>query len=66
MAHNEFDVSGMSCGGCEENVESAVGDLDGVESVEADNVAGTVEVAGDADPAAVRDAIEEAGYTVSA
>lgn len=66
MAHEKFDVDGMSCGGCESSVENVVGDLDGVEGVAADNESGTVTVDGDYDEEAVRQAIEGAGFTVSA
>lgn len=65
MAPTEFSVEGMSCGGCEQNVEDAVGALDGVESVDADHVAGTVEVDGDVDSDDLRQAIEGAGYSFS-
>lgn len=63
MAHETLTVTGMSCGGCEQNVEDALGDLDGVAAVEADHEADTVEV--DADGAAddaIRATIEDAGY----
>ena len=63
MPQHEFEVDGMACGGCEENVENAVGDLDGVDHVEADHESGTVEaVAEDEDE--VRTAITDAGYEI--
>lgn len=43
-------VSGMTCGGCEENVVTALRDVEGVEDASADHESGTVEVEGDADP----------------
>ena len=55
-------VSGMSCTGCESNVESAVAELPGCEGVEADHEAGTVTVEGDVDTAALQEAIEDSGY----
>jgi len=60
-----FTVTGMSCGGCESNVEEGVGALDGVESVDADHEADSVVV--DTTDASVEDitaAIEDAGYQV--
>ncbi|MFC7059253.1 heavy-metal-associated domain-containing protein [Halovenus salina] len=60
-----FTVTGMSCGGCESNVEDSVGALDGVESVDADHEADSVVV--DTAEASVEDitaAIEDAGYQV--
>lgn len=62
-------VEGMTCGGCEQSVQRAVGDLDGVESVAADHAAGTVAVVFDptlADQDAISARIREAGYTVPA
>lgn len=63
MPQYEFDVDGMACGGCEENVEDAVGDLDSVDSVEADHESGTVEAVAE-DEAEVRAAITDAGYEI--
>lgn len=60
-----FTVTGMSCGGCESNVEDSVGGLDGVESVDADHEANSVAV--EADSVSAEDitaAIEDAGYQV--
>lgn len=60
-----LSVSGMSCTGCESNVETAVSELPGCESVEADHEAGTVTVEGDVDEAALREAIEDSGYELA-
>ncbi|WP_255171022.1 heavy-metal-associated domain-containing protein [Natrononativus amylolyticus] len=59
-------VEGMSCSGCEETVESVLGEVDGVTSVSADSDANTVTVDEDADVDAVVSAIENAGYSASA
>jgi len=58
----------MACGGCEENVEDALGAVDGVTRVEADHEADSVEVVveGGVSDDAIRSAIEEAGYDVAA
>lgn len=67
MGRQSFTVTGMSCGGCEENVENSVGDIEGVSGVTADHESDTVEV--DADGVADGDiaaAIEDAGYDVEA
>jgi copper chaperone len=66
MVEQELTVEGMSCGGCEDNVESEVSALDGVESVDADNETGRVAIEGDADDNELREAVERAGFTVSA
>ena len=49
-AMTTLSVSGMTCGGCEESVETALREVEGVEGVHADNEAARVEVDGDADP----------------
>lgn len=61
-----YTVTGMSCGGCEQNVEDALSDLDGVESVTANNEDDTVTVDGDFDEKSALHAIEDAGYSVEA
>ncbi|MFW6436398.1 MAG: heavy-metal-associated domain-containing protein [Halococcoides sp.] len=58
-----YDVEGMQCTGCETTVIETLAALDGVTDVSADHERDTVTVTGEADPEAVRSAIEEAGYT---
>ena len=43
-------VTGMTCGGCERNVETALREVEGVENASADNETNTVTVEGEADP----------------
>lgn len=62
----ELTVTDMSCNACERAVESALSDVPGVESAEADHEGDRVTVEGDADRDAVVGAIEDAGYTVAA
>lgn len=62
-----LQVDGMSCTGCERNVQFALSSLPGVKRVKADHKTKVVEV--DFDPAAngeeeIRQAIEDIGYTV--
>lgn len=59
-------VEGMSCSGCEQTVESALEELDGVTSATADSDANTVTVDEDVDVDVVVGAIEDAGYDASA
>lgn len=68
MAQKSFHVTGMSCGGCESNVEESLGALSGVTRVEADHERDAVEVVADDDVSAadVTAAIEDAGYDVEA
>jgi copper chaperone CopZ len=59
-------VTGMSCGGCEQNVEEALEGVDGVTDATADRESDTATVEGDADTGALVAAVEEAGYEASA
>ena len=65
MAIRAYRVSGMSCQHCVDAVQSEVGQLAGVSSVDVDLSQGAVTVTGEGlDDAAIRDAIDEAGYEV--
>ena len=68
MERETIPVSGMSCNGCEQNVENALRKLDGVARVETDHEADTVEVVADDDvgDAEVHGVIERAGYDIAA
>lgn len=60
-----FQVKGMSCGHCVNAVTGAVRSVDAGADVKVDLPAGRVEIDGQkADPAALRAAIEDAGYEV--
>lgn len=68
MNRKTVSVTGMSCNGCEQNVENALKRLDGVSRVDADYEGDTVEMVvedGVADDD-LRVAIEQAGYDVAA
>ena len=60
-----FTVPGISCDHCKHAIEGEVGKVPGVERVDVDVAGRTVVVEGDADEAAVRAAIDEAGYEVA-
>jgi copper chaperone len=62
----EYAVTGMTCGHCELSVREEVGELPGVTEVSADHTTGRVVVTSTEplDAAAVRSAVEEAGYTL--
>jgi len=67
MNRETVSVSGMSCNGCEQNVENALQNIDGVTRVDADHEGDTVEIVV-ADGVADDDlhaAIERAGYDVA-
>ena len=57
-----FNVENMKCSGCSANVEKALTDIDGVESVRIDLEAKTVSVEGDINAASIADIISRAGY----
>lgn len=61
-----YTVPGMSCGHCRAAITAEVENVPGVSSVDVDLDAKRVTVAGsDLDDAAVRAAIDEAGYDVA-
>jgi copper chaperone len=68
MERKTIAVTGMSCNGCEQNVETALRNLDGVNRVEADHDADTVDVVleDEVSDDEVNAAIEQAGYDVVA
>jgi copper chaperone CopZ len=59
---NTYVVEGMSCGHCEAAVREEVEKVSGVEAVEVDLGSKHVVVRGAFEDAAVRAAIDEAGY----
>ncbi len=59
-----YSVPGISCDHCKHAIESEVGAVAGVASVEVDVPAKVVTVAG-GDDGAIRDAIDTAGYDVA-
>lgn len=67
MKQYELTVEGMSCTGCEENVTNAAKRTEGVHRVEADHETGDVAITGeDGTEDAVKQAIHDAGYDISA
>jgi copper chaperone len=62
-----YSVSGMTCGHCVNSVQEEVGEIPGVSAVEVVLDTGLVTVTGDGvSDDAVRAAVEEAGYVVTA
>ncbi|MBB6420069.1 heavy-metal-associated domain-containing protein [Streptomyces massasporeus] len=67
MAEKTYTVSGMNCGHCAASITEEVRDVPGVTKVDVDVPAGRVTVHAEAvDDDAVRAAITEAGYEVTA
>jgi len=65
MSTETYSVPDISCGHCVEAITSAVAPLDGVESVDVSIDDKAVTVAGSFDDAAVRSAIDDAGYDIA-
>ncbi|MBB3052517.1 copper ion binding protein [Prauserella isguenensis] len=68
MFEKTYTVTGMTCQHCVASVTEEVGELDGVQGVNVDLGTGAVTVSSDAELSddAVRSAVEEAGYTLTA
>jgi len=67
MKQITLEVQGMSCGHCVNSIESNVGELDGVQSVQVHLDKGTVDVEFDSNTIQlekIADEIEEQGYAV--
>jgi copper chaperone len=67
MGKTTYMVKGMTCGGCVRSVKAAIGGVDGVSEVEIDfkNRQAIVTSDTELDDAAVKAAVEEAGYEVT-
>ena len=57
-------VKGMTCGHCKAMVEKNLAKLPGVESVTVDLASGLTKIQGNPDPAAVREVIEDLGFSM--
>ncbi len=67
MSTSTYTVTGMTCGHCAASVTEEISELAGVEKVDVVVETGAVTVTSTAplDPAAVRAAVEEAGYAMA-
>ena len=67
MTEATYSVTGMTCDHCVRAVKTGVGSIPGVASVDVDLGAGRVTLVSDApvDPAAVKAAVEEAGFELA-
>jgi copper chaperone CopZ len=66
MTTRTYSVPGISCGNCKSAIEGEISPMADVDSVSVDIDAKTVLVVGDITEAAVRAAVDEAGYEVVA
>ncbi len=67
MTTETYTVTGMTCGHCAASVTEEISELAGVDNVDVVVETGAVTVTSTAplDPAAVRAAVEEAGYAMA-
>ena len=68
MAHEKFDVGGMTCAACQAHVEKAVAGVSGVSDVTVNLLSGSMVVDYDEDVTsadAICDAVDRAGYSAS-
>ncbi|WP_186304337.1 heavy-metal-associated domain-containing protein [Kocuria palustris] len=65
MTTAEYQVTGMTCGHCEMSVREEVQEIPGVQGIEVSHETGRLSVSSDqpVDDAAVKAAVEEAGYS---
>jgi len=66
MTTTTYDVKGMTCGHCVRSVTEEITGVAGVSAVDVNLEAGTATVTGDAAPDAVKAAVVEAGFEVTA
>ena len=60
-----YDVPDITCGHCKESIESELAGVAGVDAVEVDIEAKTVDVTGSVSDEAVRAALDAIGYDVA-
>jgi copper chaperone CopZ len=67
MSTTTVTVMGMNCGGCAASVREELGDIPGVRAVDVDLPTGTVIIQseGPVADAAIKGAVEEAGYQLA-
>lgn len=67
MRTTTVTVTGMSCGHCATSVREEITEIPGVRAVDVDLVSGNVTIGSDGvvDAAAIRTAVEDAGYQLA-
>ena len=67
MSTATYAIKGMTCNHCVSAVSAELGQLPGVSAIQVDLATGTATVTSDGplDDAAVRDAVDEAGYELA-
>lgn len=64
----QINIEGMSCGHCVKHVENALAEVNGVDKVEVSlqDKTAVVQLKSEVDDALLKEAVEEAGYQVTA
>jgi copper chaperone len=67
MRTTTVTVTGMSCGHCATSVREEIGEIPGVNAVDVDLATGAVTIDSDSqvETAAIKDAVEDAGYQLA-
>jgi copper ion binding protein len=67
MSTTTVIVTGMSCGGCASSVREEIGEIPGIHAVDVDLGSGKVIIESEApvETAAIKNAVEEAGYQLA-
>ena len=67
MKETIINVKGMVCGGCENRVKNALGEVEGIERVEADYKTGIVKILANenVERETMEDVIEDIGFEVN-
>jgi copper chaperone len=67
MSTTTVTVTGMNCGHCATSVREEIGDIPGVHAVDVDLASGNVTIDSDSaiEAAAIRNAVEDAGYLLA-
>jgi copper chaperone len=67
MDQSVISVTGMTCGHCADAVRAEISRIPGVSQVDVDVASGQVKIAAEPrpDPAALREAVETAGYELA-
>jgi len=67
MKTTTVTVTGMSCGHCASSVREEIADIPGVNAVDVDVASGTVTIDSEApvETAAIKNAVEDAGYRLA-
>ena len=66
MNETTIKITGMSCSGCENRVQNALKNIDGVEEVEADHTTGTVKITAkdEVSEDAIKEKITDLGFEI--